>query len=137
MSEKPNIVTARLGGRERRILLCMWGLALAEEQGYDIAGLDLGQEAAAARKGQMRQMLELLWIGMLPFEESLTVQALGMEITLGDMEAVAAAFEQVVTRQLSGDVRAAVEEAQGKKSSPGQAPGQAPSRAKSGRTSAT
>ena len=106
--EKPQTVTAVIGGKERKLLLCMWGLMLAEKAGYDVAGLDLGAEANEARKGELTQMLELLWVAALPFERSLTLEELGMSITLGDLPAVAEAFSEVMRLQMGEDLRAEV-----------------------------
>ena len=106
--QKPQTVTARIAGSERKILLCMWGLILAEKAGYDIASLDLDAGEQAKKKGELEQMLELLWIGMLPFERTLTLEELGMSISFGDMEAVTAAFTEVLSLQMGEDLKAEV-----------------------------
>ena len=106
--DKPQTVTARIAGSERKILLCMWGLILAEKAGYDIASLDIDPSAQAERKGELEQMLEILWIGMLPFNRTLTLEQLGMSISFGDMEAVTAAFTEVLSLQMGEDLKAEV-----------------------------
>lgn len=105
-------VRVDIGGETRRVLLCLWGLCLAEEKGFDISEIELDEEEAQERKGNLKQMLDLLWIGMLPFNEDLEVKDLGMQVGLNDMEALESAFEKIVKRQMTEDVREKIEEAQ-------------------------
>jgi hypothetical protein len=105
-------VHVEIGGETRRVLLCLWGLCLAEEKGFDISEIELDEEEAQERKGNLKQMLDLLWIGMLPFNEELEVKDLGMQVGLNDMEALESAFEKIVKRQMTEDVREKIEEAQ-------------------------
>lgn len=115
MADKKNVVTAKIGSLgERKIHLNMWGLVLAEEHGFDIADLDLDEDGAKERKGNLRQMLEMLWIGMLPYDEDISIEEIGRSIGFADMPDVSAAFEKVVSRQLTDDVREQVKEAKKK-----------------------
>jgi len=111
-------VEVEVGGETRRVLLCLWGLIKAEEKGFDVSDMELDEEAEE-RKGEMSEMLDMLWVGMLPFEDEwdgeLTRRRLGMEVTFGDMEQMEDAFTKIVSRQITDDVREKVEEAGKKK----------------------
>lgn len=104
-------VHVEIDGETRRVLLCLWGLCLAEEKGFDISEIELDEEEAKERKGNLRQMLDLLWIGMLPFNEDLKLKDLGMQVGLNDMEALESAFNKIVKHQMTADVREKIEDA--------------------------
>lgn len=115
---KDKAVAVTIGGTEHKVRLSLWGLILAEEEhGYDISDLDLDKDGAESRKGNLRRMLELLWIGMLPFEPDLTLSALGQQVGFGDMAALTEAFNKVVKLQLTDDIRGAASDSK-KKSGP-------------------
>jgi hypothetical protein len=102
-------VHVEIGGETRRVLLCLWGLVLAEERGFDVTNIDIDEESAEERSGDMRQMLDLLWVGMLPFDEDLGKKDLAMQISFGDLEDVTAAFNKVISRQLTDEVKQKME----------------------------
>lgn len=102
----PREVRMEVNGEQRRILVCLWGLKLAEEKGYDISQLEVEGENAGAS-----QMLDLIWIGMLPFEEDLTRKEVGMTFSLGDMAKAESAFQKIKSRQLTSDVKEEVSKA--------------------------
>jgi len=106
-------VEIEIAGDSYQVLLCLWGLTLAEEKGYDISGIDLDEEDAQERQGDLGQMLDMLWIGMLPFNEDLTRRKLGMHIGFDDLPKLEEAFNKIVSRQLTEDIREKVEEAEG------------------------
>jgi hypothetical protein len=56
-------------------------------------------------------MLELLWIGMLPYNEDLTQKEVGMAVSFEDMEGLQDDFEKVVELQITSDVREHIENA--------------------------
>jgi hypothetical protein len=96
-----------------KVLLCLYGLTVAESvHDFDIGEIELDEEAAE-RKGDLTQMLELLWIGMLPYNEDLTQKEVGMAVSFEDMEGLQDAFEKVVTLQITSDVREHIEDADG------------------------
>jgi len=105
-------VEIEIAGETRKVLLCLWGLTLAEEKGFDVSGIDLDEEDAQERQGDLGQMLDMLWIGMLPFNEDLTRRGLGMHIGFDDLPKLEDAFNKIVSRQLTEDIREKVEEAQ-------------------------
>ena len=104
-------VHVEIGGETRRVLLNLWGLCLAEERGFEVSELDLGEEEAQERKGDLQQMLDMLWVGMLPFNEDLTRRELGMQVGFEDMAGLEEAFSKIVSRQLTDDVREKIEDA--------------------------
>jgi len=104
-------VHIEIGGETRRVLLCLWALVLAEEQGFDIAELEVDAESAEAVSGKATTMLDYLWVGMLPFEEGLSRKDLGMQIGMGDLPKLEAAFDKIRSRQLTQDVEQKIEEA--------------------------
>ena len=106
----PREVTITVGGEERRILICLWGLKLAEEKGYDVSSLDVDPEELSGERGATGQMIDLLWIGMLPFDEDLTRREVGMMLTLGDLAKAEDAINKIVSRQLTDDVKEVIEE---------------------------
>lgn len=111
-------VQVEIGGETRRVLLCLWGLVLAEEKGYDISEVELDEEAEERKPeegGSLGQMLDMLWIGMLPFEEDLERRELGMQVSFKDMEQISEAFDKIMSRQVTDDVREKIEEAQGQR----------------------
>jgi hypothetical protein len=94
-----------------KVLLCLYGLTVAESvHGFDIGEIELDEEAAE-RKGDLTQMLELLWIGMLPYNEDLTQKEVGMAVSFEDMEGLQDDFEKVVELQITSDVREHIENA--------------------------
>lgn len=104
-------VHVEIGGETRRILLCLWGLVLAEEQGFDISDLAIDQEEAEEQQGNAKKMLDMLWVGMLPFNEDLKRKDLGMDVGFGDLPAIEKAFTEVTSRQLTDEVEEKIEEA--------------------------
>lgn len=102
-------VHVEFGGEKRRIMLTLWGLTLAEEKGFDVTDIEIDEESAEQRSGNLSQMLDLLWIGMLPFDESLTKRELGMQVGFDELERVTEAFDKVVSRQLTDDVKERME----------------------------
>lgn len=113
-------VRVEIGGEERRVLLCLYGLMLAEQKGYDISEIELDEEAEQ-RKGNVGQMLDLLWIGMLPFNEDLSKKELGMQIGFGDLEKLEEPFQEMIDKQITDDVREKIEEAQSGEGAEGKA----------------
>jgi hypothetical protein len=94
-----------------KVLLCLYGLTVAESvHDFDIGEIELDEEAAE-RKGDLTQMLELLWIGMLPYNEDLTQKDVGMAVSFEDMEGLQDDFEKVVELQITSDVREHIENA--------------------------
>jgi len=94
-----------------KVLLCLYGLTVAESvHDFDIGEIELDEEAAE-RKGDLTQMLELLWIGMLPYNEDLTQKEVGMAVSFEDMEGLQDDFEKVVELQITSDVREHIENA--------------------------
>ncbi|MCS3611005.1 hypothetical protein [Salinibacter ruber] len=94
-----------------KVLLCLYGLTVAESvHDFDIGEIELDEEAAE-RKGDLTQMLELLWIGMLPYNEDLTQKEVGMAVSFEDMEGLQDDFEKVVELQITSDVRKHIENA--------------------------
>jgi hypothetical protein len=94
-----------------KVLLCLYGLTVAESvHDFDIGEIELDEEAAE-RKGDLTQMLELLWIGMLPYNEDLTQKEVGMAVSFEDMEGLQEDFEKVVELQITSDVREHIENA--------------------------
>ena len=94
-----------------KVLLCLYGLTVAESvHDFDIGEIELDEEAAE-RKGDLTQMLELLWIGMLPYNEDLTQKEVGMAVSFEDMEGLQDDFEKVVELQITSDVRDHIENA--------------------------
>jgi len=94
-----------------KVLLCLYGLTVAESvHDFDIGEIELDEEAAD-RKGDLTQMLELLWIGMLPYNEDLTQKEVGMAVSFEDMEGLQDDFEKVVELQITSDVREHIENA--------------------------
>jgi len=94
-----------------KVLLCLYGLTVAESvHDFDIGEIELDEEAAE-RKGDLTQMLELLWIGMLPYNEDLTQKDVGMAVSFEDMEGLQNDFEKVVELQITSDVREHIENA--------------------------
>jgi hypothetical protein len=93
------------------VLLCLYGLTVAESlHNFDISDIELDEEAAE-RKGDLTQMLELLWVGMLPFNEDLTKKQVGMAVSFEDMAGLQESFEKVVKLQITSDVRDHIENA--------------------------
>jgi len=113
-SDPTRTVRAEYAGEEHKHLLCLWGLMLAEQKGFDVSSIELDEDVEE-RKGDVQQMGELLWIARLPFEEDLTLKELGMSVSFGDMEAVAEAFQKITSRQITSDVREHVEKQGSKK----------------------
>ena len=85
------------------VLVCLWGLVLAEEKGFDLSDLDVADEDG--QSVEAKQMLDLLWIGMLPFDESLTRKEVGMKLTVGAMQQAREAFDKIKSRQITQDVK--------------------------------
>ena len=106
-------VHVEIGGETRRVLLNLWGLCLAEERGFNVEELELDEEEAKERKGDLQQMLDMLWVGMLPFNEDLTRKELGMQVGFEDMPNINAAFDKIRSRQMTDDVREKIEDASG------------------------
>ena len=106
-------VHVEIGGETRRVLLNLWGLCLAEERGFEVGELELDEEEAQERKGDLQQMLDMLWVGMLPFNEDLTRKELGMQVGFEDMPNINAAFDKIRSRQMTDDVREKIEDASG------------------------
>lgn len=104
-------VHVELGGEKRRVLLNLWGLVLAEEKGYDIADLEVDAESAEEVSGKARRMLDYLWVGILPFEEDITREELGMQIGMGELPKLQEAFDKIRSRQLTQDVKDEIEAA--------------------------
>lgn len=115
-------VHVELGGETRRVLLNLWGLVLAEEKGFDVSEIELDEEEAEERKGNVEQMLDMLWIGMLPFNEELGRKELAMQVGFEDLPALKSAFTKIISRQLTDEVREQIEEASEGGSAEGKAP---------------
>lgn len=92
------------GGETHRVLVCLWGLVLAEEKGMDLNELET--EGASDDFGQM---LDFLWVGMLPFNEDLSRKEVGMMFTPADLNACETAFEKIKSRQITADVQEAIQ----------------------------
>jgi len=93
-------------GETRRVLVTLWGLVLAEEKGLDLEDLTTDDEEDAE---SFSEMLDFLWIGMLPFEEDLTRKDVGMMFTPSDMEACQEAFQKIKSRQITNEVQEVIE----------------------------
>jgi hypothetical protein len=101
----PREVHLEAGGETRRVLVCLWGLVLAEEKGLDLEELDT-KEAEES----FAQMLDFLWVGMLPFNEDLTRKEAGMMFTPSDLDACQEAFQKIKSRQITSDVQDAIQD---------------------------
>jgi hypothetical protein len=99
-------VHMEVAGETRRVLVCLWGLVLAEEKGLDLADLETQDDGGE----DFSTMLDFLWVGMLPFDEGLERKEVGMMFTAGDLDACQDAFQKVKSRQITGDVQDAIEE---------------------------
>lgn len=117
--DKAQTVYIEIDGEEKPVLLCVWGLALAESKGFDLSGVALDEEEAEEQKGDINQMLDMLWIGRLPYDESVTRRELGMSIGLGDLPALTEKFQEIVDKQLNEDIREKAEEMANRGSSGG------------------
>lgn len=112
--EYPREVHVEIGGEVRRVYVNLWGLILAEEKGYDIGQLALDEEEAKEQATSgLKNALDLLWIGMLPFNEDLTRKELGMQIPPSDLEKLEGPINQIMSRQFGDDVREKIQEARG------------------------
>jgi hypothetical protein len=111
MKSRTPEVTLTLGDEEYKLLCCLWGLKLAASKGYDISQLDISEEEASNPGQNIEQMVDLLWIGRLPFDEDLTRREIGMAITPGDLEEAQDALEEVIEKQFNAEMEEAVESA--------------------------
>lgn len=100
-------VHLEVGDETRRVLVTLWGLVLAEEKGFDLTELETDEDGEEG----FQEMLDFLWVGMLPFDEDLTRKEVGMMFTPADMNKCEAAFHKIKSRQITGDVQEAIEEA--------------------------
>jgi len=106
-------VHLEVGGETRRVLVCLWGLVLAEEKGLDLQELDT-EEA----EDSFSTMLDFLWVGMLPFDEELSRKEVGMMFTPADMQKAEEAFNKIRSRQITGEIKEAIDEAGGDEGNP-------------------
>lgn len=106
-------VTLSLGGEEHKFLCCLWGLKLASNKGYDLSNLDVDEQDAENPAENIGQMIDLLWIGRLPYNEDLTRREVGMAITPGDLDQAQDALQEIVEKQFNAEMQEAVEEAGG------------------------
>ena len=105
----PREVTINTGGEERRVLVCLWGLKLAEEKSFDVSSLNVDPKKINAEGGSTTEMIELLWIGMLPFDEDLTRRDVGMMFTFKDLAKAESTINKILSRQLTDDVKEVIE----------------------------
>jgi len=118
----PREVHVDIAGETRRVYVNLWGLILAEEKGYDIGQLALDEEEAKEQATSgLKNALDLLWIGMLPFNEDLTRRDLGMQIPVSDLEKLEDPINQIMSRQFGDDVREKIQEARGEEEEVGKA----------------
>lgn len=99
MEKDPREIEFEIRGKKYKILLSMYGLLIAQEQGFKLERLEIGE---GSEKIPLRQMLEFLWIGMLPYDESLTLRQVGMTFGINDLPVVSDVFTKMVQRQLQG-----------------------------------
>lgn len=86
---KNGVVTLELGGVERKLKYTLYSLSMLEDAGVKLT--DLGKEMT------MKQVMKVLWAGLVTFDSTLTVEEVGAMVGVEDLpmvsEKLAEAFE--------------------------------------------
>lgn len=86
---KNGVVTLELGGKERKLKYTLYSLSMLEEAGVKLS--DLGKEMS------MKQVMKVLWAGLVTFEKDLTPEEVGAMVGVEDIpmisEKLTEAFE--------------------------------------------